>query len=578
MTAGSSAAGGSRGLGGLSFSPASTETGIVHTHNSLPGVTLQSRITAAGGAVADFNNDGYDDFFVLGGGIGIDALFINNGDGTFTNQAPSWGLDRRHHAYGASAADFDGDGDTDLFITSYGPVEHPPETGRFLLLRNDLIGGQRVFTDIAPESGVGTLNGDLLDGTGSGWGDYDLDGDLDLFVCGYERTEESNRLFRNDGPNGDAWSFTDVTEQAGVARTNTQGFLPRLVDLNADRYPEIVLVADTGSSRVFVNNRDGTFRDETERSRGIERMNGMGFDVADVNHDGLFDYYVTNIDYGFGGNALLVQNPDGSFDDIGQQAGADEGYWGWGALMLDLDHDGDTDIAATNGGFGPFSGKPSVIFLNDGDGTSYTEAALDLGFLHTGQGRGLVRIDFENDGDHDLIIICNNQPVSVHRNNLIGPDRHTPPDAGWLRVLLDTDARSDLAPDGTGAVVRVRSAQITGTGERIASVDNGSNHCTTSRAQAHFGLGTLSRVDHLRVEWPDGTHTTISDVNANQIITVAAPFHPADFDNSGHVDALDASAYIDAFLSGDLNADTDADWDLDFFDVAAFVGVLRTGL
>ncbi len=564
---------------GLSFSNAAADTGIVHAHDSFPGLGLRATLQAAGGAVADFDEDGFQDLFVLGGGINPDALFINNGDGTFTNAAGAWGVDRRHHAFGASAADFDGDGDTDLFVTSYGPLEAEPSPGRFLLLRNDLIDGQRVFTDIAQASGVATLAGDLLDGMGSGWGDYDLDGDLDLMVCSYERLTVGNRLFRNDGPGSDgAWRFTDVTEEAGVAVTRVQGFLPRMVDLDGDRYPEIVLIGDTGSSRVFANNGDGTFRDETHRSRGIERMNAMGIDVADIDNDGLFDYYVTNIGLHFGGNALMMQNPDGSFDDLASQAGVQEGYWGWGTLTIDLDHDGDIDIVETNGGYGPFAGRPSVIFINDGTGTRFTESAQSLGFVHTGQGRGLVRIDLENDGDQDLVIICNNQPVSVHRNDLIGPDRDTPPDAGWLRVLLDTDQRPGLAPDGTGAVVRIRSSEIPGTGERIVSVNNGSNHCTTSPPEAHFGLGTLTRVDHLRVGWADGTHTTLAGVDANAIITVRAPFHPADFDGSGSVDALDASAYVDAFLSGDLNADTDADWDLDFFDIAAFVGVLRTGL
>jgi len=563
---------------GLWFSDAAGETGLVHAHSSLPGVTMMSRITAAGGAVGDFNNDGFHDFFVLGGGVNADQMFINNGDGTFADAAPGWGLDRRHHAYGASAADFDSDGDTDLFITSYGEVDQNPETGRFLLLRNDMVDGQRTFTDIAQGSGVATLYGDLLDGTGSGWGDYDLDGDLDLMVCSYQRTTPGNRLFRNDGASGDAWSFTDVTEAAGLARTSMQGFLPRFVDLDRDRHPELILVADTGSSRVFFNNADGTFRDETDRSRGIEKMNGMGVDVGDVNNDGMLDYYVTNIDYGGGGNALLVQNHDGSFDDIAYQAGVNEGYWGWGALMLDLDHDGDVDIAETNGGFGPFAGKPSVIFLNDGDGASFTESAQSLGFLHNGQGRGLVRIDLENDGDQDLIILCNNQPMSVHRNNLIGSDHATPADAGWLRIVLDTDARSGLAPDGIGSMVRVRSQTSQGLLERVAAVDNASNHCTTSAPEAHFGLGVETRADHVRIEWADGSHTTVSGVDANQILTVRAPFHPADFDGSGAVDVLDAGAYVDAFLGGDLNADIDADWDLDFFDVAAFIGVLRSGL
>ncbi len=563
----------SRGTG-LFFADAAAETGLIHTYDTPLGVTTLSASSAAGGVVADFNNDGFDDLFVLGGGAQPDRMFVNNGDGTFTDRALQWGLARTHHAFGASAADFDSDGDVDLFITSYGPVSGAPQAGRFLLLRNMSLGPNSLFIDIAPASGVAQCLPGLLDGTGSGWGDYDLDGDLDLVVCSYKRTQPGNRLFRNDGADGLAWRFTDVTAQAGIERTQMQGFLPRFVDMNGDRYPELILVADSGSSRYFVNNGDGTFTDRLVDARGLEQMNGMGIDVGDVNQDGLLDMYVTNIDYGSGGNILLVQNPDHTFTNIAGSAGCEDGYWGWGTLMLDIDHDGDVDIAETNGSNGQFAGRPSLLFLNDGDGSRFTESGAALGFAHNGQGRGLVRIDLENDGDQDLVILCNNQPMSVFRNELIGADRVTPDNARWLRVLLDTSARAGLAPQGIGSMVRVRGAF----GERIAPVDNGSNHCTTSAPLAQFGLGSLGGVDHLRVEWADGTHTTLSGVAADQILTVRAPFHPADFDGSGSIDAMDAAAFVDAFLAGDLNCDFTGDWRLDFFDVAGFVDWLRDGL
>lgn len=567
----------SRGHAGLRFEDAAVPTGLVHTHGTTPSLLLLAASHAAGGAAGDFNGDGLHDLFVLGGGAHLDRMFVANPDGTFTDMTAAWGLDRLHHAYGASAADFDSDGDLDLFITSYGPSNGLPQIRRHLLLRNDGQPGsdQRTFVNIADSAGLNSFQTAIIDGTGSGWGDYDLDGDLDLFVCAYRNQHAGNRLYRNDGPdNQGVWRFTDVTVQAGLSYTATQGFLPRFADMNGDRYPELLLIADTGSSKYFVNNTNGTFTLRNDLAGGLGTANAMGVDVGDVNNDGLFDWYVTNISYDGIGNVLLVQNPDGSFTDRATDTGVWQGYWGWGTLINDFDHDGHLDIAETNGGVGQFAGRPSLLYLNDGDGVSFRERGADLGFVHNGQGRGLLRMDIDHDGDLDLVVICNNQPMGVFRNTLIGPDRTTPPGANWLRVVLDTSARPTLAPEGIGSVVRT----VTSLGPRRTQVDNASNHCTTSPAEAHLGLGADTTLAWVRVEWADGTHTTVSSVNANQVLRVTAPAHPADFDGSGAVDASDAAAFVQAFLAGDLNADIDANFTLDFFDVARFVDLLRDGM
>lgn len=559
------------------FEEASVTTGLVHSHQNMDHLVVLARNNAAGGAAGDFNNDGLHDLFVLGGGAQPDRMFINDGNGSFTDMAPAWGLDRRHHSFGASGADFDADGDLDLYITSYGPAAGPAMAGKHLLLRNDAAPGSsdRQFVDIGVSAGVHLLQPGLVDGTGSGWGDYDLDGDLDLYVCSYRHQVFGNRLFRNDGPDAQGvWRFTDTTQGAGVLVTGVQGFLPRFADMNGDRYPELILIGDTGSTRYFVNDGDGSFTDRTDATPDVSGANAMGLDIGDVNEDGLADWYVTNIAYPGNGNMLLIQDPDGSFDDHAQAAGVQNGYWGWGTLLIDLDHDTDIDIAETNGSIGTWSNRPSVVFLNDGDGTAFTESAASVGLVHAGQGRGLIRLDLENDGDADLVILCNNQPMAVFRNALIGPDGVIPADAHWLRVVLDTRDRPALPPNGIGSVVRV----LTDSGERVAWVDNASNHCTTSPAEAHFGLGTQPEVRGLRVEWADGSFTSLGAVAADRVLTITAPAHPADFDGSGVVDAQDAAAFVGAFLAGNLSADTDGDWDLDFFDAAAFLVSLGDGM
>lgn len=564
-----------RGVG-LGFTEVSASTGLVHTHQTMPTLTILARNNAAGGAAGDFDGDGFDDLFVLGGGANPDRMFRNNGDGTFTDVAGAWGLSRQHHAFGASSADFDGDGDLDLYVTSFGVNTGAAVTGKHMLLRNDALpGGSRAFVDIGVSAGVNSLWPNLVDGTGSGWGDYDLDGDLDLFVCSYRSQSPGNRLFRNDGPDQNGvWRFTDATVSAGLQFTGVQGFLPRFTDMTGDGSPELLLIADTGSAKYLVNDGDGTFTDRSVAARGLGTANAMGVDVGDINNDGMLDWYVTNIAYPDIGNVLLVQNADGSFDDRALSAGVQNGYWGWGTVITDLDHDGDNDIVETNGSSGSgWGGRPSLVFLNDGDGSSFTESAVALGLDHTGQGRGLIRMDLENDGDLDMVILCNNQAMAVFRNDLIGAGGKTPAGAHWLRVRLDTSNRATLAPRGIGSLVTV----LTSAGERVAPVDNASNHCTTSPAEAHFGVGA-DMVLAARVTWADGTTTTRGGVAANQVLTIAAPAHPADFDASGTVNALDAGAYVDAFLAGDLACDTDGDWGLDFFDVARFLEQLRDGM
>jgi hypothetical protein len=570
------ARGGGRG-GTLFFEEVSAQTGLVHAFVTSPGLLLGAATQAAGGAAGDFNGDGLHDLFVLGGGMEPDRMFVNRGDGTFHDLAPAWGLDRRQHGYGASAADFDGDGDLDLFVTAFGPVPGPALIRRHLLLRNDGAPGsdQRVFVNIADGAGLNSFQTPFIDGTGSGWGDYNLDGRLDLMVCGYRNQHAGNRLYRNEGPDdAGVWRFTDTTAEAGVNSAGVRGFLPRFTDLNGDRYPELILVGDSGTTRFLVNNTDGTFTERPDLVPGLASANAMGVDIGDINNDGLLDWYVTNIQWFGNGNLMMVQQPDGSFRDRAALLGVLNGHWGWGTLIKDLDHDGHADIAETNGGPGQHGNKPSLIFMNDGDGASFTERGTQMGFIDHGQGRGLLWLDIENDGDLDLVILNSNEPMRVFRNGLIGPDGSTPPDSRWLRVVLDTRANPALAPQGVGAMVRV----VTGSGERIAPMDNQSNHCTTSPTETPFGLGDQAVALYVRVAWPDGSYTTLTDVPADQVLTISARSHAADFDGSGVVDAADLVAFVGQFTAGDMNADTDGNWRLDFGDVMRFIATLQAGM
>ena len=186
---------------------------------------------------------------------------------------------------------------------------------------------------------------------------------------------------------------------------------------------------------------------------------------------------------------------------------------------MDLDHDGRLDIVTTNGweiangaGFPEWEYERTYLFHNDGDLT-FTEVAAAWGLHHTGQGRGLVHFDYDNDGDQDLAIFTKDQRILLYRNDLAAPKRH------WLRVLLDTSARPDLAPDGIGARVIVRTA-APAAGHQVRYLYSGGSYLTSSELSAHFGLGPAARVAELRVEWPDGSLTLLHDLPADQTITI----------------------------------------------------------
>lgn len=529
-----------------------------------------------GGVVADFNNDGYHDIFMLAGGLYDDYLYINNGDGTFTNRASDWGVAYAHHSFGASAADFNNDGYLDVFITSYGRAGVAAAPGKMILYQNNGpdAQGQWSFTDVAVECGVNRLFENTRDGIGSGWGDIDLDGDLDLYICGYNEVRACNRLFRNDGPDAQGrYTFTDITVEAGLELHGVSGFLPQIVDMNGDRYPELIVVADTGTSRVFTNNGDGTFTDTSSTVDALGTANGMGIDIGDVNNDGLLDMYISSITYTFGnsvGNLLLLQNPDGSYTNTGQDNGTSHGYWGWGVLMADFDHDRDLDIAETNGGVGSFATDPSVLFENLGDGTAFNEIAQNAGFIHDSQGRGLVRIDVENDGDLDMIIFENNGHLWLYRNNLMettGSDnRH------WARITLDTQARDTLAPNGIGAMVRLTADGQT----QLLPMHCGSSHASASPIEIHAGLGSATQIDRLQIAWADGSFTTMSHLPIDQVINISAPATPVDYVPDAVTNYFDVLAFITLYQNADFGADHNGDSRLNFFDIADFISDYRT--
>jgi len=287
--------------------------------------------------------------------------------------------------------------------------------------------------------------------------------------------------------------------------------------MDGDRYPELLLVADFGTSEYFVNNSDGTFSRHTQASGVGKEWSGMGSTVGDFNNDGRLDWYATAIydadEEGRGdGNKLYYNQGDQIFEEGAKAAGVDDGGWGWGAVAVDLNHDGWLDLVETNGWADllSYTDELSKLWLSNGNGT-FTEVAQDSGFEHVADGRGLLRFDYDLDGDQDIVVTANNDALQVYRNELTGAETH------WLRVLLDTNNAPHLAPNGIGSKVSVRVGNQSYYRYMLACP----HYLTQSELSAHFGLGSASVIDEVRVEWPDGTVTTIRNVDINRTITLS---------------------------------------------------------
>lgn len=511
-----------------------TERINITSEYDFPGENNVPLRMRSGGAVGDFDRDGDQDLFVLTGGTLPDALYINQGDGTFIDEAASRGVARAHFGSGAAVGDVNGDGWLDLYVTSLGPSDGEWAVGMHLLYINN---GGGDFTERAAEAGVHMTSAEIPDGFGASFGDYDLDGDLDLAVAGWMPGALGNRLFRNDGTG----RFTDVTESAiPFDLSGTRGFSPQFQDMDGDRYPELLWVADFNTSRYFINNGDGTFADFTAGSGTAMDSNGMGSEIADFDNDGLPDWYVTSIDTSQeatrSGNMLYINQGGHVFVERAADAGVNMGGWGWGADAADFDHDGREDLVWTNGWivYPVWQTDPTYVAYNAG-AADFDQTA-DTGITHTANGRGLLTFDCENDGDRDVVIFSTDVPTAVFVNELTDPQSQH-----WLRVFLDTSNNPRLAPDGIGAQVTVR------TGDHVQRrwISASTNYLAQSELSAHFGLAEAGTVDELRVTWQDGTTTIRSNIPANQTLTIEAPC-PADLaDPIGQLDVLDVMAFFD---------------------------------
>ena len=339
----------------------------------------------------------------------------------------------------------------------------------------------------------------------------------------------NHRLYRN---NGDG-TFENVTSLLPFqGKRAPMGYTPLFADMDGDRYPELLWAGDYFTSRYLRNDGGGGFTDITEQAQTGLDANGMGAAAADLDNDGRLDWFVTSISTRYaiekapGTGNFLYRNQGGHrYESVGASAGVKEGGWGWGAVAVDLDHDGWLDLVQTNGWEGhngrddpEWASEATRVFRNltaVSPGLTFADVAEDAGLVHRGQGRGLVHLDYDNDGDQDVVIFNNRGLPTLVRNEL---DPGADGSGRWLRVFLDTTARADLAPDGFGSLVAVRAGDL----RQVRYVGAAAGYLGPSELSAHFGLGTAPVVDELQVHWADGSTSTYHQVPTNRTLTIVA--------------------------------------------------------
>ncbi len=516
--------------GQRTFVDATTSAGINHSFQVFQGTF------GGGAAVLDYDNDGMQDLF-LTGGVGGDVLYHNNGDGTFSDVSERTGLQNNDTliTQGATTADVNKDGWVDIFVTtiassSFGRVL--PRANDILYVNN----GDGTFSDRSVEFGftlktfsTGAAFGDF---NGDGYpdlyvGNYfdDFEGALDKIntgvITGSQRPSHDQLYLNNAGIN-----FTEVAAQYGITHEGF-GFGAIFTDFDNDRDLDLHVVNDFGNrttpNKMYVNAYPRQeFKDAAAELAIDFGINAMGTAVGDYNRDGLLDYVVTNISVS---PFVVNQGPEQPFleqatalgtafnslliDGTGAVAPVS-----WGCNFFDFDHDTDLDLHICNGALNPPVTPNPNLFLQL-DGTRYQERSVELGLDDSGLGRGSVVFDYDNDGDLDLFVV-NQRPVE--NAGLLGSVksklyRNDASDGNWLKIQLKGRSATTR---GLGSRIEVEAGGLI----MIQEIDGGSSHESQNTTIAHFGLSDLNQADVVRVHWIGGGTQELNNISANQMLVI----------------------------------------------------------
>ena len=521
----------------IQFVDVTEEAGIDFHHiNGAEGAFHLPETLGAGGAFFDADNDGFLDVYLVNSGYwdkpAVGALYRNNRDGTFTDITTAARVENRgNYGQGAACADYNNDGNVDLYVTNFGAN---------VLYQNN---GDGTFTDVTVSAGVSE----------PGWSssacflDYNADGYLDLFVvnylvysldvpylpCGEDGIQTychpslfegaPDTLYRN---NGDG-TFTDVSQATGVGGIggmfHGKGLGVVSADFNNDGAPDLYVANDDTRNDFFYNNGDGMFSEISLLAGCAYSFNGiaqagMGVAVADYNADSWLDIFVTNLSYET--NALYRNNGDGTFTDVIYEAHLGKEsflFVGFGTGFFDADNDGWQDIFIVNGHILDniedthdvlTYRQPDQLFRNKGDGT-FQEVSESAGayFQRAAVSRGALFGDYDNDGDVDLLVTQSNGPATLLENK-------TEAQNNWMSVKT-VGVISNR--DGIGTRIAVTTDEHT----QIQEINPGASYLSSHDPRCHFGLGTHTSIDRLEVRWQSGVVQVFENLPANQSHTVS---------------------------------------------------------
>ncbi len=481
--------------------------------------------TGAGAMFFDYDGDGWLDIYFVNGcwhkgvsdnrgrelrGKLANALYRNNGDGTFTDVTQAAGVGDKGYGTGCSAADFDADGDLDLYVLNYGANA---------FYRNN---GDGTFTDISERSGLADRRWSLS----APWFDYDRDGDLDVYVANYLTYDgydtayaaenypgplaysgQPDALYRN---NGDG-TFTDVTKEAGVYNPEGRAMSATAADLNNDGLLDLYVTNDAMGNYYYENTGRGTFENRglmlgIEFGEGGQGVSSMGPAVGDVDRNGWLDIYIPDMGYG-----CLLMNRGDYFEDLTAETNLARvcgQYTGWGGVLFDYDNDGYLDVFVANGNAHHEYSEEDVLMRNDRNGR-FDDVADRSGpyFRQKYVGRSATCGDYDNDGDLDLLVVNLNDSAKLLRND--GGNGNN-----WLTIEAKLPGGK---PDAIGARITVKTGALV----RIHDLVPVTGYLSQTDPRPHFGLASAKAADLVEIRWPDGSVTQLNDVPGGQILSVA---------------------------------------------------------